>query len=566
MHALTDDFDLKITKVQGRILESPFLPGVRIIPVLHPAAVLRAPGDYKLFYSAMAYAASIYRGGEELDAGETEWYPVEFEENVQKALTILEENKIVYCSADIETTGLNPRQDNILVLGVGFAKNKVLVFAPDLIPQELFEDSRIRWIYHTGMFDTGFLQHNGLPAEVHHDIRALSYCLNEQSGIHSLEQLSTRLLGAKPYKYKVREKIGKKGFGALSKKDLYERVATDADYTLQIFRKLHSQVCDNPDLNKLYHKLLIPAINFLRRVSNNGIYVYRPLLEEYKEEYQDNLDNIQNEILDIAQPLWNPSAYMRDTGKKTAPEIFNPGSTYQVAWLLFDRLGLKPKNRRKGRSTDKEVLEGLQGQHPLIDMMLEHRSVAKELSTYIIGVEKHIEDDGRVHSVFSPYTAVTGRLASSEPNVQNQPKRKPKVRNIFQAPPEKILVELDYKGAELRVLAHMSKDPGLVDCFVQGRDLHTEVEQALNIPRIRAKAVNFGIAYGRTEYSIAEEFEISVYEARRYIDMWFRRFPVAKEYLDRCARAPAEGRPLINPFGRHRRFGLVTPENLRNAK
>lgn len=560
MHSLTGNFDLKITKEQGRVLESPYLPNTKIIPVLHPAAILRAPGDYKLFYGAMHYAGKIYNGDEVSNPGQTEWKVIESEDDYQHMLKVLSTKKIV--GADIETTGLNFRRDDILVLGIAYEKNKVFVVSPEFIRRDLFLVQGLQWVWQNGKFDSHFLRRRGLPAKVHHDTMLQSYALNEQGGIHDLEQLSTRLLGAPTYKHKAQKLAGKKGFANLPLRDLYERVATDADYTLQICHILLPKVESNPLLKKLYYEVLIPSSAFLRRVERNGIYVYRPLLQELKKEYQQHLDEIQDKILDVAQPLWNPKRYLEETGMKSAPEVFNPGSTYQVAWLLYDVLRLRPRGRMKGRSTDKEALMNMEGMHPLIDLMLEHRSVAKELSTYIIGVEDRIAGDDRVHTTFKVHRTATGRLSSTQPNVQNQPKRKPRVRNIFQAPEGKKLLEADYKGAELRVLAWRSDDDFLKQCFIEGRDLHTEVSEALGIPRIRAKAVNFGIPYGRTEYSLSDELEISVEEARQYIADWFERAPKAKIFMDWCARSVVEGRTLTTPLGRHRRFGLVTSETV----
>ena len=564
MHALTDDHDLRITKEQGRVIKSKFLPDVNIVPVVHPAAILRSPGEYKLFYGAMHSASNIYSGQPASSTGTTTWREVQTSEDMEALIALLRGRDII--AADIETTGLNPRRDDVLVLGIAYERNKVIVVWPEFLTKELFEIPGLLWSWQNGKFDVSFLRRRGFKATVHHDLMLLSYCLNEHGGIHGLEQIAARELGAAAYKHKVKKKVGKKGFANLPPDDLMERVATDADYTIQATKKLLAKVEANPRLKKLYYNILIPASEFLRQVERNGIYVNRELLAEFKAEYQEHLDDIMDRILDIAQPLWDPNEYLRDTGMKSAPEVFNPGSTYQVAWLLYDKLRIRPRGRKKGRSTDKDMLMKMQGMHPLIDEMLEYRSVTKELSTYIIGVERHIADDGRVHTTFKLHGTVTGRLSSAEPNVQNQPKRKPKVRNIFQAPPGKVLLEADYKGAELRVLAHMSGDKFLTDCFVAGRDLHSEVAKALEISRIRAKAVNFGIPYGRTEYTLAEELGISKEEARSYINDWFNRAPKAKEFLDKCADAPLKGMTLVTPFGRHRRFGLVTPDTLHDLQ
>ena len=562
MHATTNDFDLKVTKAQGTIQQSPFAEGAKVIPMLHPAAILRAPGEYKLFYGTMQRASEMYHGGEPPDPGKTEWWAAETDEDIRKAIEELKKYQGEIVAADIETTALKARQGEMLVIGICPEKNHVIVIPGDKIPKELFTEVNVKWGWQGGKFDQKWLRHNNYEANVHHDAMLLSYTLNEHSGVHGLEQLATRLLGAEPYKHKVKEKVGKKGFGALPKHDLYERVAVDADYTKQVIDKLLSRVKKNSQLDWLYHKLLIPASDFLRRVEENGIYVNVPVLEEFEKEYQQELDEINDEILRYAQPLWSPEKYKQDTSAKTAPEVFNPGSTYQLAWMLYDRIGLRPPIKKKGRSTDKEVLEALEGQHPIVDKMREYRTVQKELSTYITGVKDKVDEDNRVRTTFNLHVTSTGRLSSKEPNVQNQPKRRPQVRNMYQAPEGKVLIEKDYKGAELRVLADRSGDVYLKDCFIQGRDLHAEVAESLGLARIRAKAVNFGIPYGRTKYSLSDELDISLEEAEGYIEGWFEKYPQAKKFLDDCARAPAEGRTLVTPFGRHRRFGLVSKQNL----
>jgi len=197
---------------------------------------------------------------------------------------------------------------------------------------------------------------------------------------------------------------------------------------------------------------------------------------------------------------------------------------------------------------------------------------AKVISTYIQGVQARIDDDGRVHATYLIHGTVTGRLSSRNPNMQNIPRDKA-VRNIFQAPPGKLLVEYDYSQGELRVLAGFSGDVFLKGVYMDGRDLHDEVSKALfpgwrkDTPegqeqRIRAKFLNFGIAYGRGPKSIHEEFGMPMEEAQRMIRDWFRRAPEAAKYIDECRRAPQEGRLLKTPFGRRRRFTLVTRDNL----
>ncbi len=562
LHSLTGDFDLKITKVQGQIITSQYLPGVNILAVIHPSAVIRSPGNYKVFMSAMHYGGQLFRGAEIKDPGVVKYQIVDTENKLNQAIAYLESREDNIVAADIETTGLSALSDKVLVLGIAYDYNRVLIFPPDMITSRIL-NMQATWVWQNGKFDTSFIS-----APFNEDILLMSYALNEQGGFHDLEQMASRELGAEPYKFKVREKIGKAGFGALPKEDLYQRVATDADYTRQLYFKYLPRIKQDPDLERLYYNLLLPASEFLRRVQLRGIYVNVSLLQQFRVEYEQIVEQLKNDLIDQAMPYWNPQRYKMMTGAKTAPEIFNPGSTKQVAWLLFDVLRLKHNLRGKKRSTDAEVLEELKGKHKIVDAMLEYRAVAKELSTYIIGIADRLGPDGRIHTTFNLHGTVTGRLSSRDPNIQNQPKKRPKVRTVFQATPGMRLIEADYKGAELRVLAHMSGDDFLKGCFIAGRDLHSEVATAFFGPnfthedRMKAKTVNFGIPYGRSEFSLAEAFNMSRAEAQDLIDKWFARAPKAQIYLQNCADAVLQGRTLTTPFGRKRRFGLVSKDTL----
>jgi DNA polymerase-1 len=234
--------------------------------------------------------------------------------------------------------------------------------------------------------------------------------------------------------------------------------------------------------------------------------------------------------------------------------------------LLFTKIGLVNKTRKKG-STDKEVLKSLEGQHPVVPLLLELRSATKTRGTYIDGTLKRVATDGRVHSFFTLYKTVTGRLSSRNPNLQNIP-RESKIKQIFCAAPGNVLIEADYKGAELRVLAYLSGDKSLTQVFLDGRDPHVEVAIELygkdftDDQKIRAKAVNFGIAYGRTEFSLAREYGISLNEALAMIDKWAHMYPDAWEYLLGCDEDARTGKVLVTPFGRKRRFGLITQEKI----
>jgi DNA polymerase-1 len=263
--------------------------------------------------------------------------------------------------------------------------------------------------------------------------------------------------------------------------------------------------------------------------------------------------------------------------------------------LLYQDLKIKPY---KGKlSTGKKILDKL-AKHPAIDALMVSRKVAKEYGTYVKSARENVDKDGAVHSTYALHGTKTGRLASSNPNLQNVP-RNPRIRGQYVARAGRRYVEPDLNQAELRVLACLSGDKELCHIYeTAGMSLHDEVradiwgypkdyspsrlseqlakfgltpdtrygakgeDRIIEEQKMRAKAVNFGIVYGRTAPSIAEEFQIQAKEAQEWIDKWFRKFPMAKKFLDQCRGAPEKMQVLVTPFGRKRRFGVVGRELL----
>ena len=576
MWAVLGEFGLKITQEQGRAIP---WEGRIVVPVVHPANVLRRPGEFLGFQQAIRYGVGLARGLEApKDPGETKFTVIRKETFAEVARRL---RRVELVGADLETSGYNPRKHRILVLAVAWDKNKVLLFPgellydPDLREEwmKLFSSPRPRWVWHNGKFDTHFLRNLGFPARVDEDDLLLHYALCEIRGTHDLEQLAARYLGAPDYKaeslaYLKHKK--KDSFALIPRPVLYRRVAKDADYTLQLWHVLRPQVAAEAGLERLYTQVLLPAADFLQSIERYGIWVKRERVEELRQKLAEEIRQAQKEILEIALPLWDPAKYARDMKAKNEPLEFNPNSPVQLKWLLYYRLGLKPGKGYK-MDTREDTLKNLATPHPIVDKILKLRELQKGYSTYVKGILKAIEEDSRVHCTYLLHGTTTGRLASRGPNMQNIP-RDPAYRGMFQAPPGRALMEFDYKSAELRVLAHLSMDPFLLKVFQEGRDLHDEVARVLYGPnftkeqRVRAKAVNFGIPYGRDAYSIALEHKMSIQEAQKLIDDWFRRMPKAKEYIDSCRMAVVQGKTLQTEIGRKRRFGLVTAENLKQLQ
>lgn len=545
LHALTGNYKYKVTQVQGQVLTIDIPYRLNVIPILHPAAILRAGGLYPQFLQALRRARQVFDQGRSGGLPDPTYTVVENQAMLERAIKGLVKQPLLV--GDIETDG-NARTGRILALGVCWNQPKgtdpepgrVLIFPEKMIPyvKPLLEHPYPKWIWQGGKYDMEWLWHRGINARLDHDTMMLHYALVEQTGTHDLEQMSMLYLGDTPYKRPVREQAKdskKTGYGDVPLEMLYPYLAKDVDRTSRLFHIFYPQVMADPDLAKLYHDLLLPANRFLAKVQDRGLLVNFEALAEEDARLQKEATRLEKEIVELARPYWDPDEYCEQTGRRTASIDFKPSSPYQLAWLLYDKLGLRAKFMR-GRSTDEEVLEQLKGQHPIIDKILEYRGVKKLHSTYIKGTKKYIEEDGRVHTGFKVHGTVTGRLSSSQPNVQNIPKV---MRRIYCAPPGYVLIDADYSGAELRVLAYVSGDEQLIRTFKEGRSLHKEVAREFFGPNytdeqyMRAKAVNFGIAYGRKAFSLAVEMNISQEEAQSYIDQWYAKFPQAHAYLVR---------------------------------
>lgn len=572
---LTGDFNVKITEKYGRAEKLPYTGDATIIPIMHPALIMRAPNDYKPFLASLQLARQHYDGGGAHDTGTTTWDVLDTDEKVDKALAFLASRPEQVVAADIETTGLDYRTDEFATMGICYAKNKALIIprATRHRVADFFKLKNLKWIWHNGMFDSRILWARKLGEMPHdEDTMYMHYILDETSA-HDLGALTKIFLQAEEYKYKMNQQ-----FKAVTLETydhyydaLNERAAVDVDYTYQLFHVLQAELHkpENRGLLICYYKLLMPAARFLTRVMRHGIELDTDYLKEMDVEYQARLREILTNIEDLAAPYWNPSLYMEEMGAKTAPAKFNPGSSKQMQWMVYKALKCKPRIR-KGMSTGADILESIEEDIPLIKEVLRYRKVKKEHSTYVIGLLDKVAADGRIRTNFSLHTTATGRLSSKEPNFQNIPSYfgVGNVRRAFRAKKGHVLMEVDYSGAELRVLACLSKCPTLTNIFVNGLNLHDETsrmvfgENFTKQDRMRAKALNFGVMYGRGASSLRDEFNIPMEEAQEMVDNWLNSYPGAKKYLEWCANMVVSGKYLETPFGRRRRFGLVTPDSL----
>lgn len=320
-----------------------------------------------------------------------------------------------------------------------------------------------------------------------------------------------------------------------------------------VAEKLSKQLVEN-GVQHLYEDIELPLSDLLYRMEVEGVKIDVELLEQMSKDMRAQLDDITAQIYELAQ------------------EQFNINSTKQLSRILFEKLQLKHgKKTQRGYSTDNEVLEGLLDKHPIVALILQYRKVAKLLSTYVDGIKQNLKR-GAVHTTFNQTLTSTGRLSSSEPNLQNIPIRTEfgkEVRKLFVSK-HGVFVGADYSQIELRLLAAFSKDENLLECYRNGQDIHTAVaSEILGIPpqlvnsdmRRMAKAVNFGIIYGISDYGLSQNAKISVPKAREYIKLYFEKYPTIKNYLDNCVEQARRDGYVTTITGRRRQIPEIKSSN-----
>ena len=313
---------------------------------------------------------------------------------------------------------------------------------------------------------------------------------------------------------------------------------------------------DELELRELYETMELPLCRALAEMELEGFLVDRQALQTFGDTLKLRINEIQKEIHALAG------------------EDFNINSTQQLGVILFEKLGLPAVKRTKtGYSTSIEVLEKLQGQHPIIDFIMEYRQLTKLNSTYVEGLSKVIADDGRIHTVFQNTVTATGRLSSTEPNLQNIPVRTPlgaQMRNMFVAPEGCVLVDADYSQIELRLLAHIAQDAGMIQAFQTGADIHSStaaqvfgvtLENVTKEMRSHAKAVNFGIVYGISEFSLAQDIGVTRKEAAAYMERYFERFQGVRAYMYDIVKKARQDGYVQTLFGRRRWLPELSSSN-----
>ncbi|MCQ2406681.1 MAG: DNA polymerase I, partial [Oscillospiraceae bacterium] len=310
------------------------------------------------------------------------------------------------------------------------------------------------------------------------------------------------------------------------------------------------------NLERLYYTAELPLCRVLADMEKTGIKVDSGAIKEFGDSMTETID-------DLTKKIWF-----------LAGEEFNINSPKQLGVILFEKLMLPfGKKTKTGWSTNADILEKLTEKHEIIPAILEYRTLTKLKSTYCDGLIKALAPDGRIHTEFQMTATATGRLSSTEPNLQNIPVRKSfgaKLRGMFVADAGKILVDADYSQIELRLLAHVSEDKGLISAFCDGKDIHTQTaSQVFSIPpeeitkeqRSKAKAVNFGIIYGIGAWSLARDIDVSAAEARQYMDRYLSEYSGVKEYQEKTVKKANIDGYVETAMGRRRYFPELSSPN-----
>ncbi len=466
---------------------------------------------------------------------------------------------------DTETDSLDPMRARIVGVSFAIEPGRAAYVplahdypgAPDQLPLDevlalmkpWLEDAAAAKVGQNIKYDQHVFANHGIEVRGYaHDTLLQSYVL-EAHLKHSLESLAERHLGRQGLSY---EQVCGKGANQISFSQVDLAQATtysgeDSEMTLQVHQTLWPQIEAEKGMREIYERIEMPVSTILERVERHGVLIDAALLATQSRELAERMLALEREAYELAgQP-------------------FNLGSPKQIGEILFGRLGLpvKKKTASGAPSTDEDVLQELAADYPLPAKLLEHRSLSKLKGTYTDKLPLMVNPaTGRVHTNYAQAVAVTGRLSSNDPNLQNIPVRTPegrRVREAFIAPPGHKIISADYSQIELRIMAHISGDPGLTKAFAEGMDVHrataSEVfgiapDTVTSEQRRYAKTINFGLIYGMGAFGLAQSLGLDQKAARNYIDRYFDRFAGVKRYMDETKARAAELGYVETLFGR----------------
>ena len=467
---------------------------------------------------------------------------------------------------DTETTSLNYMQAEIVGISVAIVSNEAyyipLMHEYDGVPNQLdreyvlqklkpwLEDKEAKKIGHNLKYDSHIFANHGIELNgTDFDSMLESYVLNSTATRHNLNAVAKRYLNLDTTSYEDVAGKGAKqiGFNQVSLEDAIRYAAEDADVSFQLHQTLHPKLMAINSLAKLYTNIEAPLLKVLQTIERNGVLIDESMLQKQSDQFAITLKELESKAYSLA-------------GAE-----FNLNSPKQLQEILYDKLSLPIlKKTPKGQpSTAESVLQRLAEDFPIVQTILNYRTTAKLKTTYTDKLPLMInQDTGRVHTSYHQAVTATGRLSSSDPNLQNIPIRTAegrRIRQAFIAPSGFQILAADYSQIELRIMAHNSQDPGLLDAFQAGLDIHqaTAAEifavdlQSVSVEQRRsAKAINFGLIYGMSAFGLTRQLGITRGDAQEYIELYFARYPKVKEYMDAIRNQARESGFVETVFGR----------------
>ena len=473
---------------------------------------------------------------------------------------------------DTETTSLHYMQADLV--GVSFAVEPgsaayvpfghVYMGAPDQLDRDevlealrpLLEDETKAKVGQNLKYDMSVLARAGVTLRgVRFDTMLESYVLDSVATRHNMDDMALKFLGRETIHF---EDIAGKGknqltFDQIDLEQAGPYAAEDADVTLQLHEKLWPRLAGDNRLKSVFEEIEMPLLPVLSRIERNGAYVDAAMLRKQSTELAEKMEILKAKA-------W-----------EAAGGEFNLGSTKQLQEILYEKLGLPVirKTPKGAPSTAEPVLSELAHEYELPRIIMDYRSVSKLKSTYTDTLPEQIDAvTGRIHTSYHQAVAATGRLSSSEPNLQNIPIRTEegrRIRQAFVAPKGRVILAADYSQIELRIMAHLSGDAGLTSAFAEGLDVHrataaevfeTTLDGVTDEQRRSAKAINFGLIYGMSAFGLSRQLGIDRKDAQAYIDRYFERYPGVRDYMDRTRARAADDGYVETLFGRR----LYLPE------
>jgi len=473
-------------------------------------------------------------------------------------------------SFDTETTSTDPMQADLVGISVAIEEGAAFYIpvghkyekkqlALQIVINALrgpFMDPAIQKIGHNLKYDCLILRNNGLePTPLSFDTMIAAWVIEPRSRRLGLKKMAEAELNVKMTHIEELIGSGKKQLtmDVVAIEDVASYAGADAEIPLRLEKILTERLSAN-QLRNIFESIEMPLVPVLADMEYIGIAVDKDFFKKFSDELSTRIEEITEQIYEIV-------GY-----------TFNLNSTQQLSKVLFEVLGLTPpdssrKTKSGNFSTAASVLEEMRGQHIVVELLLEYRELSKLVSTYLDAIPKQINPKtGRVHTSFNQTGSVTGRLASSGPNLQNIPTRTPlghRVRRGFIANPGNVLLSVDYSQIELRIVAHMAKDKEMLDTFRAHKDIHTATASAIfNVPlesvtkdqRRHAKAINFGLIYGMSAFGLTRTTNLTLAEAENFVKAYFQEFPGVKAYLDSIRRSAAEMGYVETLLGRKRYF------------